>query len=150
MKLSFVIPGSPVAKARARVFYNKSLGRAMAYTPTKTASYENFIKLIAAQEWPHPPMTEPIHMSIKVYRSTPKSLSNKKVNLAELGHIRPTSKPDCDNYLKSICDALNNLVFKDDSQVVSVKIEKFYSAFPRTEIEIEGIENTEIDFCLPA
>ena len=140
MKISFTVPGEPIAKARARVFFNKHLGRAMAYTPSKTASYENYIKLIASQEWPREPLTCPIVLTVRVYRSIPKSISKKKVSLAELGHIRPTTKPDCDNYLKSIFDALNNMVFKDDSQIISAHVHKFYSAYPRTEIEVEGIE----------
>ena len=143
MKISFTVPGEPIAKARARVVFNKHTGKTRAYTPTKTASYETYIKLIARLEWPYQPLTCPFVLTVRVYRSMPKSLSKKKVSLAELGHIRPTTKPDCDNYLKSICDALNNIVFKDDSQVISVHVHKFYSAYPRTEIEVEGIEEKE-------
>lgn len=144
MKISFSIPGEPIAKARARVFFNKRANKVMAFTPTKTASFENFVKLIAADEWPRPPMPGPIVMTIRIYKSTPKGFSKKKVNQAENGDIRPITRPDCDNYLKSISDALNNLVYKDDSQIISVHVHKFYSALPRTEIEIEEIDSMPI------
>ena len=143
MKISFTVAGPCVAKARPRVFVNKKTGRAMAYTPTKTASFENFVKLVAADAWPYPPMVGPIVMTLRVFKSTPKSFSKKKVNQAENGDIRPTTKPDVDNFLKSCSDAMNNLVYQDDSQIVSVHVHKFYSSTPRTEFEIEEIENGE-------
>lgn len=143
MKISFTVPGEPVAKARARVFVNKKTGRAMAYTPTKTASFENFIKLVAADSYSHPPMAGPVVLSIRVFKATPKSFPKKKINQAENGDVRPTTKPDCDNYLKSVSDALNNLIYKDDSQIISVHVHKFYSSFPRTEIEVEEVLDGE-------
>jgi Holliday junction resolvase RusA-like endonuclease len=145
MKVSFTVPGEPIAKARPRVFFNKKAGRAMAYTPTKTASFENFVKLLAADAWPRPPMTGPVVMTIRVFKSTPKGFSTKKSNQAENGDIRPITRPDCDNYLKSCSDALNSVVYKDDSQIISVHVYKFYSASPRTEIEIEEIEDGRIN-----
>lgn len=144
MKISFLIPGEPIAKARARVFFNKKANRVMAYTPTKTASFENFIKLIVATEWPRPPILGPIIMTIRIFKSMPKSLLKKKINQAENGDIRPVTRPDCDNYLKSISDALNNLVYKDDSQIISVHVHKFYSCIPRTEIEIEEMDSKAV------
>jgi Holliday junction resolvase RusA-like endonuclease len=137
-----VIPGEPVSKARARVFFNKKANRIMAITPTKTASYEQYIKLLAADYFTAPSL-EPIVMTVRVYRGIPKSLSKKLIPEAEAGRIRPSSRPDADNYLKSCLDALNGIAFKDDSQVVSVHVHKFYSSTPRTEIEISELNDPE-------
>ena len=135
---SFTVPGEPVAKARARVFFNKRANRVMSMTPTKTATYEQFIKLIAADFFPAP-ATGPVIMSIRVFRGTPKSLSKKLHEQAEAGTLRPTTRPDVDNYLKSCMDALNGISFRDDSQVIGVHVDKFYSANPRTEIDVEEL-----------
>jgi Holliday junction resolvase RusA-like endonuclease len=53
--------------------------------------------------------------------------------------IRPTKKPDADNILKAVLDALNGLAYNDDSQIVSARIEKLYSDNPRVEIVISNL-----------
>ena len=142
MKICFIVPGEPVAKARARVFYNKNANRVMAYTPKKTATYEQFIRLVACDHI-QLPFLGPLILNIKVYRSIPKSFSRKLNTMAEAGEVRPTTRPDADNYLKSIADGLLDIAYRDDSQIVSVSVHKFYSSQPRTEIEIEEIKQTD-------
>ncbi len=80
-------------------------------------------------------------MDVKVYRQMPKSVSNskKKKEKAEKGLLRPTTKPDVDNYVKGVKDALNHLIYKDDSQVVDLKVSKFYSEEPRVEIMLKEV-----------
>jgi Holliday junction resolvase len=46
-----------------------------------------------------------------------------------MDHLRPTGKPDLDNYLKTL-DACNNIVWVDDSQVVSATVMKRYGQNP--------------------
>jgi Holliday junction resolvase RusA-like endonuclease len=50
-----------------------------------------------------------------------------------------TKKPDADNCIKSILDALNNIAFDDDGQVADIKAWKLYSDNPRAEIILEEI-----------
>ncbi len=125
-----------MAKARPRVFFNKHIGRVMAYTPKKTMGYEEHIRCCV------PPgiFTGPIVVSIWAYRSIPKSMSKKLRKEAIDGTLRPTTKPDLDNITKSVLDALNKISFNDDSQIVSLHLHKFYSEEPRTEITIEDME----------
>lgn len=52
----------------------------------------------------------------------------------------PTKKPDIDNIAKSILDALNKLAYRDDTQVVTLHMEKHYAENPRVEVEIEEIK----------
>lgn len=61
-----------------------------------------------------------------------------KVNLKLWRKYKPTSRRygDFDNHAKSICDALNKIVWLDDSQVVSATVEKYQSTTPKVEIEI--------------
>ncbi|WP_334299865.1 RusA family crossover junction endodeoxyribonuclease [Anaerobutyricum hallii] len=53
--------------------------------------------------------------------------------------MRPTKKPDLDNVIKSILDALNKVAYHDDTQIVSLSMEKFYSDSPRVEVTINSI-----------
>lgn len=78
-------------------------------------------------------------MVLTVYRSTPKSFSKRKASLAEAGEIKPTTKPDVDNYLKGVKDALKGIIWRDDSQVVDVYARKRYSARPRIEVKIKEL-----------
>lgn len=49
-------------------------------------------------------------------------------------------KPDCDNIIKVICDALNGLAYHDDSQVCRVYFEKTYAQIPCVKVEIKAIK----------
>jgi Holliday junction resolvase RusA-like endonuclease len=56
-----------------------------------------------------------------------------------VGAIRPTSRPDVDNFLKSAMDAINGIVVADDSVIVSVKAEKKFGLNPKLVPLIEPI-----------
>lgn len=68
-----------------------------------------------------------VKIEIYVYRKVQKSLSKKKKTQALLGAILPTTKPDLDNQIKTILDALNGHAFDDDSQIVQIGARKVYS-----------------------
>lgn len=56
--------------------------------------------------------------------------------MAIKGEIRPTSKPDLDNYVKGILDAINTVIVKDDSRVVGINAIKIYQSNPGVDIVI--------------
>ena len=79
---------------------------------------------------------------IRTVKVLPKSWSSKpkKWQAAALaGQERPTKKPDGDNVLKAIADALNEIVYIDDAQIVDATVRKFYAAVPRTIVQITEI-----------
>ena len=49
-------------------------------------------------------------------------------------------KPDLDNIAKIVLDSLNGLAYKDDRQVVSLKIEKHYADKPLVKVELYEVE----------
>ena len=134
-ELEFTVYGEPVAKGRPRVATIG--GKARAYTPAKTAKAEREFKAQAIQFKPDKPVTGPVELTIAVYRDIPKSFSKKKRDDALKMWIRPVSRPDCDNYAKLILDAMNQIFFADDSQVVSLTVHKFYSDRPRITVNME-------------
>lgn len=126
----FIIPGEPVAKGRPK------LSRYGTYTPKKTKEYEEHIK----QEWRKNGYKEPLKgavaVSIQFCRGIQKS-GSKAVKTAKLtGKVKPTIKPDLDNYIKAVLDGLNGLAWVDDSQIVEITASKEYSEKPRTEVMI--------------
>ena len=70
------------------------------------------------------------------YSKTPSVFNAKDTYLAELGLIRPLSKPDFDNLSKKYSDMYNGNVWLDDSLVVDAHIHKYYSVLPRVEIKL--------------
>ena len=66
----------------------------------------------------------------------PPSWTRKRRDDALAGVIRPTGKPDYDNIGK-VVDALNGIVWVDDSQIVDARIRKLYDERARLVIEVE-------------
>lgn len=136
--MKFTIPGEPCGKARPRVVHNGSFSRA--YTPEKTVNYETLVKLEYQRQCGDAYISAGgIHMSIIARCAIPNSASKRKAQAMLDGAIRPTKKPDCDNIIKIICDALNGIAYKDDAQIISVSIEKRYSVMPGVEVALQEV-----------
>lgn len=128
--IRFTVPGPPVAKARARVVLNR--GNVRAFTPAKSASFSNLMRLAFVEKYPgHAPLEGPLSVSIVAYFQPPKSMRFKQP-AEKTPH---TKKPDADNIAKQI-DSLNGVAWRDDSLVSDITVRKRYSHTPRTEIEI--------------
>jgi Holliday junction resolvase RusA-like endonuclease len=78
-----------------------------------------------------PPIEAPVRIELLVELPVPASWSRRKTADAITGHIRPTSRPDVDNYLKAILDAISTIVVADDAQVVEVYAKKKFSVAPK-------------------
>lgn len=135
--IKFTVYGEPVAQGRPRA--STVNGHVRMYDPKKSRDYKHYVRLAASQHKPKELLTGPLKMKVKVFRPTLKSFSKKKKKQAEEGTLRPTTKPDVDNYVKAIKDALNSVIWKDDSQVVDLQVSKFYSENPRIEVEIDEV-----------
>lgn len=131
--IKLTIPGEPVAKGRPRVT------RYGTYTPEKTKNYETLVKELYFVKHKQTLLEGELKINIKAYFKIPKSASKKKRAEMISGKIRPTKRPDIDNVIKSITDSLNGVAYDDDSQIVLVKAEKYWSEEPRVEIELGKI-----------
>lgn len=137
----FLIPGEPKGKARPRVVRLKN-GASTSYTPDKTVAYEELVRQRFRQQWPSEelpfPNKTPVGVTITACFGIPKSAS-KKARAAMLGgQTYPTKKPDMDNVVKIVLDALNGFAWHDDSQVVNLQIEKKYTQRePFVEVKME-------------
>lgn len=131
--IKITIPGNPVAKGRHR-----TTKRGITYTPKETRDFEELVGTIALQHRPKELITGAVVFEAFFYVPIPKSFSKKKRALALEGKIRPVAKPDLDNYAK-IKDALNKIIFSDDSIIVEEHLYKFYSATPHAEMIIREL-----------
>lgn len=127
-RIEFTINGECVPKARPRF---SKFGHV--YTTPKTRAYENIVKSTAIDNRV-PCITTALRVELIIYKSIPKSFSKKKRELANEGKIYPVVKPDIDNYVKSVLDGLNGVLFMDDKQIVDFRAIKKYSDNPRVEV----------------
>jgi Holliday junction resolvase RusA-like endonuclease len=89
----------------------------------------------------HIPYLGEVELELYVYKPMLQSWPNYKRILGELGYLRPDKKPDYDNYSKIITDAMRDIVFADDSQVVIGDVKLLYSVRPRLEVIVRGRAN---------
>lgn len=141
MQINFTVMGEPKGKGRPR--FCRNTGHAI--TPKDTVNYETLVKMeytqaCGEQMFPDDAMLD---MRIKAYYSIPKSASKKRHAAMLSGDIRPTKKPDMDNVIKIIADALNKIAYRDDTQIVDCQVRKFYSEKPRVEVMIQTIDKCD-------
>lgn len=79
-------------------------------------------------------------MRIIAYYRIPKSQTKRNKELMKKQLLRPTKKPDMDNVVKIIADSLNQIAYRDDTQIVDCQCRKFYSDNPRVEVTIKEVK----------
>ena len=139
--LQFEVPGPPIGQGRPR--FSMVCGHAKAYDPEKSRNYKAYVRLLATQAMKDSGFTMiegPCCLDIMAFFEVPKSKSKKFKERALLGLERPTKKPDIDNIVKALQDALNGLAYKDDSSIVFLSVAKCYSEVPRVEVILREIE----------
>ena len=135
MVVVFEVPGEPRGKGRPRFTRDGH-----PYTDSETRAYEKKIVAYYRQKlggfrWPD---AEFISVSVVAYYEIPKSATKAVAAAMREGKSLPSKKPDIDNVLKIVLDALNGVAYKDDSKVVSVSGKKIYSDTPKLVIEMKG------------
>lgn len=133
MKITFTVPGEPQGKARPRF----DSVRHRTYTPIKTKHYEELIAECYQLAGGHL-FDEPVLVRVLACYGVPVSISKKRRELL-LGQGEAVKrKPDLDNVVKAVLDALNLIAYNDDKQVVSLIAAKCYAEEPCLMVEVEG------------
>lgn len=133
MGVTFTTPGQPQGKGRPRIV--KIAGQSRNATPAKTVAYEGLIAHSAQQAMAGRPMLEgPVAVELWLKCQVPGSWSKRKQAQALAGELTPTTKPDIDNVVKAVFDGCNGVLWRDDVQVVTLRVTKRYSATPCVEV----------------
>jgi Holliday junction resolvase RusA-like endonuclease len=139
MMLTFTVPGQPIGKGRPRI--GKIGQHARMFTPEKTVNYEGLVAHSAHVAMAGRPLIDgAVSVNLFLDCQVPASWSQKKQRMALAGDLYPTTKPDADNVLKAICDGLNGVAWRDDVQVVDVRMRKRYAATPCVRVELWAVE----------
>tara|TARA_R110002020_G_scaffold419630_1_gene628776 strand:- start:332 stop:769 length:438 start_codon:yes stop_codon:yes gene_type:complete len=138
--IKFTVPISPKGKSRHRT----ANGRA--YTPKEQVKWEQQFALFAAEHRPREPLEGPIALYVTATFPRPKRLRRKKDEKERPGRLFHFQKPDADNVLKSVCDALNDTGWwRDDAQIAFTNVTKYFEEIngkgPRISCRICNLEN---------
>jgi Holliday junction resolvase RusA-like endonuclease len=132
-----VLSGEPRGKGRPR------FGQGRTWTDKDTALAEgNIIRKWEDVGEPRLPDNAPLRVHVTLYISRPNSHYKRDGSLSAEGlrHPRPENKkPDVDNALKLVMDALNKRAYKDDVQIVEATVERQWAEWPATKIAISVI-----------
>ena len=132
----YTVYGEPVGKGRPR--FARRGNFVSTYTPQKTKSYEDEIRMMAkAAIGASEPLETPVTVAIYIRVGIPTSFSKQKRKDALSGIIRPTKKPDLDNVAKCFLDSMNEIVYLDDKQVVNLHVTKVYAETPAVEVMVK-------------
>ena len=134
MKFTFNL--EPVAQARPR-YTSKPYPHE--YDPPSVKKFKKQLNALATKKMAEKgikPFDEAIEVKMTVYRPIQKSVSKIERMRRHLGVALPSVKPDLDNYVKSIWDAFNGVIWSDDSKITDTAVKERYSLNPRIEVEV--------------
>lgn len=138
--IEFTVPAVPVAQPRQR--HAMIGGHIRNYTPSKhpVQDFKTIIKLMARQAYTGRPLEGPLALTVVFVMPRPGRLMWKKRPMPRVEHC---SKPDLDNLVKAVKDALNQLLWKDDGQIAKATLAKVYASGdeqPHVDIKVQPIE----------
>lgn len=121
MELRVCVPGKPQTKQRPRVT------RKGTFTPKATRDWDAratriIDEAMEAQGWTAPPRGEGVVAVVTVV------FARKTSQPGEGGRIRHTRRPDLDNIIKCVKDALGKGALTDDAQIWQMAAEKWYAS----------------------
>jgi Holliday junction resolvase RusA-like endonuclease len=163
MKIEFTIPGEvvPTQSVRARIVMKKSLKELFGYRvedvknaiskhlfiqfyqPAAIKKYKEKVSRYAWAALPtgFKPFEGPLRVVIVATFPPPKSMSKKYLEIIDFGGtVYKNTKPDLtDNIAKGVIDALEGIIFKNDSQISITGFKKVYGRIPSVYISIEEL-----------
>lgn len=141
MKVHITVFGEPRPKQRPR--FQRTRYGVKTFTPEETVEYENLVRWTYAQKYPHTKLEGQITAMIIAYFPIPESTPKKKRERMMFDDVPHSKRPDIDNVVKAVLDALNKIAYDDDGQVCELTARKFYSSYPRLELYLEEMEGDQ-------
>lgn len=139
--LIITVPGKPGHKRRPRFARTKNGVRT--YKDAKTVEEEELIKWYATKalgEVDNWDIDGEYRVLIVAHYEPPVSWTVSKRSEAVQGVLRHVARPDGDNIAKLAMDALNKLVWSDDSKVFDTRTVKRYAGSAKLTIVVQNLK----------
>lgn len=158
MQFTFRVEGEVKGKMRPKATMRGGFTRV--YTPKAQVQNENWIRLEYQRKAEKEKFAgfgaNPIKVGIYYYKRMPKGMPKKKRAEALATRLKPTTKQDLDNVVKTVLDALNGIAYDDDSQVVEINAFKNFAETDHTDVILtddvsdtfENIGEGDLSLCL--
>ena len=134
--------GKPQGKGRPR--YTVRGGHAVAYTPENTRKYEEQIRRAWQEQDGRDYGPAALALIVTAYYPVPSRARKAEREAMLSGQVPVRDKPDLDNVLKAVMDALNSTAYQDDRQVTHINAARVYSEDPRIEIDLIPIKGEDL------
>lgn len=144
MQIKFTVPSIPVAQPRPRA--TAINGQARMYQAPKTHAVHAFkaaVQMAAAEAYQGAPLECPLGLAVVFVLDRKGKLKKRSPNPTYYAN----KKPDLDNLMKSLADALNGLLYRDDSQICEAVLTKRVAAGdeqPHVEVHFQELDNEEM------
>ena len=127
MHLDFFVAGIPKAQPRVKAFVRG--GHAGVYTPDSAESWKQAVRSNAAVIAPESILTGPIRVELDFFLPRPKAHLDRHGALKPKSPVWHCKKPDLDNLIKSVTDAITDTqrIWLDDSQICEITATKTYA-----------------------
>ena len=121
MRIEFFVPGKPCQQGSKRY-----LGRGvMVETNKGLKAWRTDIRAIAMKYFPTP-IEGPVTLCLAFSYHRPKSHLTAAGALRKGYHAEKTSAPDLDKLARAVGDALTGVAYRDDAQIVCLRLMKGY------------------------
>nr|DAG86799.1 MAG TPA: Endodeoxyribonuclease RusA [Caudoviricetes sp.] len=140
--LVFEVPGKVRGKGRPR--FTRRGNFVSTYTDDKTAAYEELIQASYLKRTSYISQKS-VRISMYICFAPNKSDTKKNRIIKLLNKLWPNKKPDVDNVIKVVLDALNKIAYADDTQVNEVHVLRHFDEQERLVICLS--ENGELFKC---
>lgn len=125
ISIQFRVNTIPIAQPRQKHAFNKNIGRVINYIDkgNPVVAYKHAVQAALLEMWgtKQAPLDIPLEIRLHFVFPRPANMIWKKRDMPPVPH---TKKPDFDNLAKSTCDALNGLLWRDDSLICKATIIK--------------------------
>ena len=139
MQIHFQVEGNPKGKGRPR--FSRVGSFTKVYTDKQTLTYEATIATFAKQAMGGmEPLKTPVSVFLYVRLPVPQSYPKKRREGCLGGFEKPCKKPDIDNIAKTYLDAMNGVIFVDDTQVIDLHVKKLYSVVAGVDVMVMEAE----------
>jgi Holliday junction resolvase RusA-like endonuclease len=135
MQIHFQVEGDPKGKGRPR--FSRVGNFTKVYTDKQTLTYEAMIATFAKQAMGGTELLKtPVSVFLYVRLPVPQSYPKKRREACLSGLEKPCKKPDIDNIAKTYLDAMNGIIFVDDTQVIDLHVKKLYSVVAGVDVMV--------------
>lgn len=132
-----VIPGEPTPLSRHKTIVCE--GKAIHYDGQKKEKRNFAVKARALIGDLSAQLLSREYYNVEILFEMPFPKSKRRKKMVDIGLIPHVCKPDIDNLIKFVFDALNGICWEDDRRILAVNAKKVYSENPCTKIYIKPV-----------